>query len=402
MAKKFLTHLDLSKNELQNAVIQNLASAPSSPVEGQTYYNTTDHIDYIYNGTDWVERGTGAGAGDVSSDETSTTDGQAVVFSGTGGKDIKKSTKDGLIKETSGVPSVATAGTDYTTPSSTESFTNKTINANGTGNSITNLETADFAANVVDTDATLAAASNTRLPSQGAVKTYVDNAVQGLSWKQAVRVATTANGTLATAFENGDTVDGVTLATGDRILLKNQTDQTENGIYVVAASGAPARASDANTGVELRGATVYVEEGTANADTVYNQTTNGTITIGSSNIVWALVNGGAVPTASTTVAGKVELATLAEAEAKTDTDRALTAASVANFPIKRTFTIGDDSDTSIDVTHNLGTKDVIVQVRDASTDAVVECDILNASTTVTTLNFTVAPATNALKVVIIG
>lgn len=400
-AKKILTHLDLAKNELQNAVVGNLASAPSSPVEGQIYYDTVDNIDYIWDGSAWIARNAGGG-GDVNSDETSTTDGQAVVFSGTGGKDIKKSTKTGLIKETSGVPSVATAGTDYTTPSSSESFTNKTINANGTGNSITNLETADFASNVVDTDTTLAANSNTRLPSQQAVKTYVDNSLQGLSWKQAVRAATTANGTLATAFENGDTLDGVTLATGDRILLKNQTDPTENGIYVVAASGAPARASDANTGVELRGATVYIEEGTVNADTVYNQTTNGTITIGSSNIVWALVNGGAVPTASTTVEGKVELATQAEAEAKSDTGRAVTPVSLVNFPIKKTFTIGDGSDTSIDVTHNLGTKDVIVQVRQASDDAVVECDIVNTSTTVTTLNFTVAPATNALKVVIIG
>jgi hypothetical protein len=66
-------------------------------------------------------------------------------------------------------------------------------------------------------------------------KQYVDNLVNGLTWKEEVRVATTANGTLATAFANGQTVDGVALVTGDRILLKNQTTATENGIYVVAA-----------------------------------------------------------------------------------------------------------------------------------------------------------------------
>jgi len=66
-----------------------------------------------------------------------------------------------------------------------------------------------------------------------ATKAYVDNIAAGLAWKKEVVVATTANGALATAFANGQTIDGYTLVTGDRILLKNQTTQTENGIYVV-------------------------------------------------------------------------------------------------------------------------------------------------------------------------
>jgi hypothetical protein len=92
--------------------------------------------------------------------------------------------------------------------------------------------------------------------------TYVDAKLAGLSWKQAVRAATTAAGTLATSFENGDAIDGVTLATGDRILIKNQATASENGIYVVNASGAPTRATDADAGAELVNATVYVSEGT--------------------------------------------------------------------------------------------------------------------------------------------
>lgn len=108
-----------------------------------------------------------------------------------------------------------------------------------------------------------------------------------------VRVATTTNGTLATAYENGDTVDGVTLATGDRILLKNQSTAADNGIYTVNASGAPTRATDADGAGELyQNLKVYVEEGTTNARTTWKLTTSGTITIGSTAQVWEAVSTG--------------------------------------------------------------------------------------------------------------
>jgi hypothetical protein len=98
-----------------------------------------------------------------------------------------------------------------------------------------------------------------------ATKAYVDSIAQGLDVKASVRVATTAHATLATGFENGDTVDGVTLATGNRILIKNQENSFQNGIYVVNASGAPTRAADADTSAEFNtGAFTFVEEGTAN------------------------------------------------------------------------------------------------------------------------------------------
>jgi hypothetical protein len=131
-----------------------------------------------------------------------------------------------------------------------------------------------LADDVIDTDTALAANSNSKVPSQQAIKTYVDNSVQALSWKQAVRVATTAAGTLASSFENSDTVDGVTLATGDRILIKDQSTASENGIYTVNASGAPTRANDANSAAEMLQATVTVQEGTTNADTTWTCSTN--------------------------------------------------------------------------------------------------------------------------------
>jgi hypothetical protein len=127
--------------------------------------------------------------------------------------------------------------------------------------------------------------------TDAANKQYVDAALAGLKWKQEVRVATTANGTLATAFANGQSIDGVTLSTGDRILIKNQSTQTENGIYVVAASGSPARATDADSTAELNSATVFVRSGTVNADTAWTQTTDSP-TVGSSNIVFAAFGAG--------------------------------------------------------------------------------------------------------------
>lgn len=114
--------------------------------------------------------------------------------------------------------------------------------------------------------------------TDGANKDYVDTAISNLNSlfdsKGSVRVASTANGTLATSFANGQTVDGVTLATGNRILLKNQTSQAENGIYVVNASGAPTRATDMDVWTEVPGAFVAVEEGSTNADTIWLCTSN--------------------------------------------------------------------------------------------------------------------------------
>ncbi len=131
----------------------------------------------------------------------------------------------------------------------------------------------------------------------------VSAAVNGLSWKAAVRVATTANGTLASAFENGATVDGVTLATGDRILIKNQSSGSENGIYVVAVSGAPTRAADADSGTELVNASVYVSEGTTLADTQWTCTTNAAITVGSTSITFAQISASSVAIGSVTGLG---------------------------------------------------------------------------------------------------
>ena len=107
------------------------------------------------------------------------------------------------------------------------------------------------------------------------------------SWKLPVRVATIENGTLASDFENGDVIDGVTLATDDRILIKNQTTASENGIYTVNASGAPTRATDFDTNDEVISESfTAVEEGDTQRDTVWHLITNNPITVGTTNQLW--------------------------------------------------------------------------------------------------------------------
>lgn len=127
---------------------------------------------------------------------------------------------------------------------------------------------------------------------QAATKQYVDTvAGLGIRMKDAVRVATTANGTLASAFANGQTVDGVTLATGNRILIKNQSVPAENGIYTVNASGAPTRATDADTFDENINAFVFVTAGTVNANSQWLSSTNPGGTLGTSPITFAQFSG---------------------------------------------------------------------------------------------------------------
>lgn len=124
------------------------------------------------------------------------------------------------------------------------------------------------------------------LDNTGAVVELGRPLVPGLQRKAVVVAATTSAGTLASDFENGDTVDGVVLATGNRILIKDQATASENGIYVVAASGAPTRATDSDTGAELQGAVVYVSGGTVNAETTW-VANRSAITLGSTSIVWS-------------------------------------------------------------------------------------------------------------------
>lgn len=212
------------------------------------------------------------------------------------------------------------------------------------------------------------------------------NYVNGLSFKDEVRVATTANGALATAFASGQTVDGVVLATGNRILVKNQTASAENGIYVVAASGAPTRATDADTTAKLDQATVRVKLGTTNGNTQWTQSADVT-TVGTTAQTWAPSGSGG--TSYTQGTGIVISAGVISVDPAVVTR-------------KWAATIGNGALTTIPCVHNLGTRDVDVTVYDAATYEEVLCDNVRTDANTVNLIFGVAPASSSLRVVING
>ena len=159
---------------------------------------------------------------------------------------------------------------DGNTLSSTDTDGNIVLDPNGTG-------TIDASS------ARITSVADPTGAQDAATKAYVDAVKTGLDVKASVRAATTTNITIATALNVGDTIDGVTLADGDRVLVKDQTDASENGIY--SAGATPARSTDADSAAELTGGTfTFVEEGTSNADNGYVFTHNGTPTLGSTDL----------------------------------------------------------------------------------------------------------------------
>jgi hypothetical protein len=120
-----------------------------------------------------------------------------------------------------------------------------------------------------------------------------DTAIAG-SWKHRVRAASTGNVTLASAVEEGDALDGVTLVAGDRILLKDQTTGSQNGIYIVAPTGSPTRAEDFDAGADVLGAVVYVFAGTANGSKAFKNTNTTTPTIDTTALTFAEFGGTAL------------------------------------------------------------------------------------------------------------
>lgn len=236
-------------------------------------------------------------------------------------------------------------------------------------------------------------------PTDLVTKQQLDAAVAGLSWKQPVRVATTTNGTLATAFASGQTIDGVTLSTSDRILIKDQTTQSQNGIYIVQSSGSPVRATDADSTAELQAATVYVTSGTTNADKAYTQTTDSP-TIGTSNIVWAQVGGGTLPTAGnglTLTGSTLDVGAGTGISVGADTVGVDTAVVVRKYS-----TATHSSATSIAITHSLGTTATTESVFVTSGGEEIFPDVTHTDSNTTTFVFGTAPSANTLTFVIHG
>ena len=125
--------------------------------------------------------------------------------------------------------------------------------------------------------------------SDAATKTYVDDLVAGLKTRIICRAATTGNVTLSSDLQNGDSLDGITLATGDRVLVKDQSTGSQNGIYTVVASGTASRDTDFDVIGELAGQLVIIQEGSVNAEKMFLCTTDSDASLGSDTITFTVV-----------------------------------------------------------------------------------------------------------------
>lgn len=243
---------------------------------------------------------------------------------------------------------------------------------------------------------------NAATSQEPATLAQVQALVEGNNWKDSVRAASTSNINLASP---GATIDGIAMATNDRFLAKDQSTQSQNGIYIWNGAATPAtRALDADTFAELESAIVMVEEGTAGGGTRWRQTqVNGVI--GTNNVVF-VSDTGTAPAASETTAGIAEFATQAETDTGTDDTRTITPLKLKNasfVPKKFSQTFGDGSATSYVITHGLGNQRPLVAVSlTGSTFDEILCEIEFTSTSAITIKTNSAPAAGAYTVSIIG
>jgi hypothetical protein len=369
--------LDIVKNELRNCVVQNLGSAPSSPVKGLLYFDSTANILYWYNGTTWIAAQSGASLTPASTVTTQAIGDAPVV--GTSANYAREDHKHGepafgaiTVEQTFG--SASTNGAGVTIARSDHAHGNPTHDAAAHAA----ISRSAFAVPTADVPWGGFKITGLGTPTAGtdaSTKAYVDAAISGLSWKDTCRLASTANIVVGTG--GTPTIDGVTSVSGDRILLRAQTAPAENGIWV-AAAGAWARATDALLAGDLLNAAVFVSEGTLYADTAWVMTTNAPITVGTTGLTWVQFAGSAtyVGGAGLTLTGNtfdVGAGTgilVAADTVAVDTTVVATQAyvtTVVTGMTKKFATALTGTASPETVTHNLNTRDVYVSVLNGAT-----------------------------------
>ena len=448
---KYLTNIDLNKNQLINSVIHLLGTAPSSPTEGQVYYDTTDHHLYIYNGTSFlklllsgqiVNADIDAGAA-IALSKLATDPLARANHTGTQSADTLTdgtTNKAFLATERTKLSGIATGATANSSDATLLARANHT--GTQTASTISDFDTQVRTSRLDQMTAPTGSVSlNSQKITNLANGTSASDAVNlgqlqsiqaGLDPKASVRAATTANITLSGA----QTIDGVSVIAGDRVLVKDQSTGSENGIWV-AASGAWSRATDADTDAEVTaGMFTFVEEGTLNADSGWALSTNNPIVVGTTALSFVQFSSAAAITAGaglTKTGNTIDVGTASSSRIvvnsndidlasgivtpgtykslTVDTYGRVTAGSnpttlsgygITDATKKYTATIGDGSTTSIVVNHALNSSDVITQIRQASDNAVVLADIVNTDANNVTISFAVAPSSSAIKVVVIG
>jgi hypothetical protein len=402
--------LDIVKNELRNAVMQNLGTAPAAPVKGLMYFNSADNTFYWYDGTAWIAAKAAAGGVPASTVTTQAIGDTPVV--GVGTDYARNDHKHGM-------PAFGAITVEQTFGSSSTNGAATTVARSDHAHGNPTHDTAAHAA--IPVSSLAAATGNLNMgtfkivslgtPTAGTdavTKAYVDAGISGLSWKDTVRIASTAQ----RALTGLTAIDGVTPVANDRVLLKNQTAPAENGIWL-AQSAAWTRALDADDEAELLNAAVFVSEGTTNADTAWVMTTNAPITVGTTGLTWVQFGAGAtyVGGAGLTLTGNVfdvgagTGITVAADTVAVDTaviatrsyvDTAVTGVT-KKFAAALTGTASPET-----VTHNLNTRDVLVQVYNGATPfTAVEVDW--DATTVNTVVVRYNPNLGAgYRVVVIG
>jgi hypothetical protein len=457
-----LTPLNLNKNELQNAVLQNLATAPASPSLGQEYFDTTLGHARIWNGTAWEQASGASGSGSVTSVALAapgifTVSGSPVTSAGTLTLALATETANtvfagpttgGAVAPTfrtqvaADIPTLTAAKiSDFDTQVRTsrlDQLAAPTASVSLNSQKITNL-----------LDPTAAQDATT--------KNYVDASVQGLQIKPTALVATTAAlpastyangaagvGATLTATANGVlTIDGYAIVAGDvgkPVLVKDQAAPAQNGLYTITqagTAGAPfilTRHVDMDTAGDFSGAFIPVgDAGTVNDNSLWIANPTGAVTVGTTAIPLTEMNraadliagtgitiSGNTVSVATTYAGGTSIATVGTITAGTWQGTAVavgfggtgaTTAAGARTNLgatgKYSALIGDGVATSFSITqatHGLAANGQMhVATHDASTGARVYPDeSINNATGAVTISFSVAPATNSYRVVIIG
>ena len=223
--------------------------------------------------------------------------------------------------------------------------------------------------------------SNTHVPTQQSVKAYVDSVASGLDVKDSVRVATTGNITL----EDQQTIDGVSVVAGNRVLVKDQSTGAENGIYLCVDGGSWTRATDLAAAVKAAGFFTFVEEGTVNADNGYVCTSNaGGDTVGTHNLAFAQFSGAGQVTAGTNITKSGNTLNVDDAFLKNDASDTTTGTITAGgFTTVGSITLGGHAVDDIDLATEFVNSD-----NHLMTSAAIEDKILSYSYTTNTGDIT--------------